>query len=119
MPESSISRSAARGIDRHERVDVALSQVEQSGRLPPLRFLPRTCILDENPESKALTTPVPEVCPVAIADPSAHIEAPTQETGTLPRIPERERQRAFTDMPRLAPGRYLAVEDGADVVLLR
>ena len=55
---------------------------------------------------------------MAIADPRPrHIEAPTQETGTLPRIPDRERRRASL-MPRLAPGRYLAIEDGPDVVLL-
>ena len=56
---------------------------------------------------------------MAIAESSPHIEAPTQETGTLPRIPERERKRASLDeMPRLAPGRYLAIEDGAEIVLL-
>jgi pSer/pThr/pTyr-binding forkhead associated (FHA) protein len=55
---------------------------------------------------------------VAIADPRLQTEAPTQETGTLPRIPERERRRASLTMPRLAPGRYLAIEDGADVVML-
>jgi pSer/pThr/pTyr-binding forkhead associated (FHA) protein len=55
---------------------------------------------------------------VAIADPRPqHTEAPTQETGTLPRIPERERRRASLTMPRLAPGRYLAIEDGEDVVV--
>jgi pSer/pThr/pTyr-binding forkhead associated (FHA) protein len=55
---------------------------------------------------------------VAIADPRLQTEAPTQETGTLPRIPDRERRRASLTMPRLAPGRYLAIEDGDDVVLL-
>ena len=56
---------------------------------------------------------------MAIAEPRPpQIETPTQETGTLPRIPERERKRALLTMPRLAPGRYLAIEDGADVVLL-
>jgi pSer/pThr/pTyr-binding forkhead associated (FHA) protein len=55
---------------------------------------------------------------VAIADPRLHTEAPTQETGTIPRIPERERRRASLTMPRLSPGRYLAIEDGSDVVLL-
>jgi pSer/pThr/pTyr-binding forkhead associated (FHA) protein len=54
---------------------------------------------------------------VAIADSRVPTEAPTQETGTLPRIPERERRRALT-VPRLAPGRYLAIEDGSDVVVL-
>jgi pSer/pThr/pTyr-binding forkhead associated (FHA) protein len=55
---------------------------------------------------------------VAIAAPRSQIEAPTQETGTLPRIPDRERRRASLTMPRLAPGRYLAVEDGDEIVLL-
>jgi len=54
---------------------------------------------------------------VAIADPRLNTEAPTQETGTLPRIPERERRRASLTMPRLIPGRYLAIDDGDDVVL--
>jgi pSer/pThr/pTyr-binding forkhead associated (FHA) protein len=54
---------------------------------------------------------------VAIADPRLNTEAPTQETGTLPRIPERERRRASLTMPRLTPGRYLAIDDGDDVVL--
>jgi pSer/pThr/pTyr-binding forkhead associated (FHA) protein len=61
---------------------------------------------------------VPEVCTVAIAHPRLQAEAPTQETGTLPRIPDRERRRAARTMPRLSPGRYLAIEDGAEVVLL-
>jgi pSer/pThr/pTyr-binding forkhead associated (FHA) protein len=55
---------------------------------------------------------------VAIADPRLQTEAPTQETGTIPRIPAQERRRAARTMPRLAPGRYLAIEDGAEVVLL-
>jgi pSer/pThr/pTyr-binding forkhead associated (FHA) protein len=55
---------------------------------------------------------------VAIADPLPQTEAPTQETGTLPRIPERERRRAARTMPRLPAGRYVAIDDGDDVVLL-
>jgi pSer/pThr/pTyr-binding forkhead associated (FHA) protein len=56
---------------------------------------------------------------VAIADSRPqHIEAPTQETGILPRVPERERERASLTMPHLAPGRYLAIEDGADLVVV-
>src|SRR5215212_10286079 len=59
-----------------------------------------------------------EVPPVAIAADEQHIEAPTQETGTLPQLPEREPgRRASITMPRIAPGRYLAVEDGEDTVL--
>jgi pSer/pThr/pTyr-binding forkhead associated (FHA) protein len=56
---------------------------------------------------------------VAIADPRVpQTEAPTQETGTLPRVPERERRRASLTVPRLEEGRYLAIEDGDDVVLM-
>ena len=56
---------------------------------------------------------------MAIAADQQHIEAPTQETGTLPQLPvEREPAgRASITMPRIAPGRYLAVEDGDDVIL--
>ena len=55
---------------------------------------------------------------MAIANPQLQAEAPTQETGTLPKVPDRERRRAARTMPRLAPGRYVAIEDGADVVLI-
>ena len=59
-----------------------------------------------------------EVRPVAIAASQPHIEAPTQETGTLPRVAgARTGRRASITMPRIAPGRYLAVEDGDDIVL--
>ena len=55
---------------------------------------------------------------MAIAADDQHIDAPTQETGSLPRLPEREPgRRASITMPRIAPGRYLAVENGDDVVL--
>jgi pSer/pThr/pTyr-binding forkhead associated (FHA) protein len=55
---------------------------------------------------------------VAIADPRLHTEAPTQETGTIPRIPAGERRRAPRTVPRLSPGRYLAIEEGENVVLI-
>jgi len=45
-------------------------------------------------------------------------EAPTQATRRLPRMSERERRRAAVTAPRLPPGRYLAVEDGDDVVVI-
>jgi pSer/pThr/pTyr-binding forkhead associated (FHA) protein len=44
-------------------------------------------------------------------------EAPTQETGPLPRIGDRDRRRAQTSLMRPAPGRYLAIEDGGEIVL--
>ena len=54
---------------------------------------------------------------MAIADPAPAASAPTQETGSLPRLLERDRRR-FAAVPRPAPGRYLAVEDGAEIVLI-
>lgn len=44
-------------------------------------------------------------------------EVPTQETGPLPKLPERDRRRASATVARPAPGPYLAIEDGGDVVL--
>jgi pSer/pThr/pTyr-binding forkhead associated (FHA) protein len=55
---------------------------------------------------------------VAIAPFRPQVEAPTQETGTLAPIPERERRAAALTLPRIAAGRYLAIEDGAEVRLL-
>ena len=50
-------------------------------------------------------------------DAQLQTQVPTQETGTLPRIPDRERRRAAV-LPQLAPGRYLAIEDAGEVVLM-
>jgi pSer/pThr/pTyr-binding forkhead associated (FHA) protein len=56
---------------------------------------------------------------VAIADPHPlNTEAPTQETGSIPRVPERDRQRAFARLPQIAPGRYLGIEDAGEIVLV-
>jgi pSer/pThr/pTyr-binding forkhead associated (FHA) protein len=46
-----------------------------------------------------------------------HSEAPTQETGPLPRIGDRDRRRAQASMARPAPGRYLAVQDAGEIIL--
>jgi pSer/pThr/pTyr-binding forkhead associated (FHA) protein len=46
-----------------------------------------------------------------------HSESPTQETGPLPRIGDRDRRRAQASMARPAPGRYLAVEDAGEIIL--
>src|SRR3954468_122624 len=56
--------------------------------------------------------------PVIAADTQLNTQAPTQETGNLPRVPDRERRRASATMPQLAPGRYLAIDDAGDVVLM-
>jgi FHA domain len=45
-------------------------------------------------------------------------EAPTQVTGQLPRTSDRDRRRAAFTTPRLPAGRYLAVEDGDEVVVI-
>ena len=46
-------------------------------------------------------------------------EAPTQVTGgQLPRTSDRDRRRAAITAPRLPAGRYLAVEDGDEVVVI-
>ena len=58
---------------------------------------------------------------MAIADPRPQqIEAPTQETGTLPAHSGTRTTESALSMtvPRIAPGRYLAIEDGDDIVLL-
>ncbi len=56
---------------------------------------------------------------MAIADPQPrNTEAPTQETGTIPQVPERERRRALATLPQIAPGRYLGIEDAGEIVLL-
>ena len=54
---------------------------------------------------------------MSVTDTQLNTQAPTQETGTLPRIPDRERRRAAV-LPQLAPGRYLAIEDAGEVVLM-
>jgi pSer/pThr/pTyr-binding forkhead associated (FHA) protein len=56
--------------------------------------------------------------PVIAADTQLNTQDPTQETRTVPRIPDRERRRASATMPQLAPGRYLAIEDAGEVVLM-
>ena len=45
-------------------------------------------------------------------------DAPTLVGGSLPRTNDRDRRRAAVTAPRLAPGRYLAIEDGDEVVVM-
>ena len=54
------------------------------------------------------------VMPSLLAHPT---DAPTLVADQLPHISDRERRRAFS-VPRLAPGRYLAVEDGDELVVI-
>jgi pSer/pThr/pTyr-binding forkhead associated (FHA) protein len=53
----------------------------------------------------------------ALAALQTQTEAPTEETGPLPRLPQRDRRRASALVARPAPGRYLAIEDGGEIVL--
>jgi pSer/pThr/pTyr-binding forkhead associated (FHA) protein len=46
------------------------------------------------------------------------IEAPTQTGVPLPRTNERERRRAAITAPQLPSGRYLAIEDAGEVVVI-
>jgi pSer/pThr/pTyr-binding forkhead associated (FHA) protein len=55
--------------------------------------------------------------PVTATDTQLNTQAPTQETGSLPRVPDRERRRGAV-VPQLAPGRYIAIEDAGELVLL-
>jgi pSer/pThr/pTyr-binding forkhead associated (FHA) protein len=45
-------------------------------------------------------------------------DAPTQVGGQLPRISQRDRRRAALTAEQLDRGRYLAIEDGGDVVVI-
>ncbi len=56
--------------------------------------------------------------PFGSADDQTVSDAPTQVGGDLPRISQRDRQRAALTAEQLAPGRYLAIEDGGEVVVI-
>jgi pSer/pThr/pTyr-binding forkhead associated (FHA) protein len=49
---------------------------------------------------------------------SPPIESTTAIGHPLPHTNDRERRRAAITAPRLAPGRYLAIEDGEEVVVI-
>ena len=44
-------------------------------------------------------------------------DAPTQVTRSRPRVSDRVRRNAALTAEQLAPGRYLAIEDGGEVVI--
>jgi pSer/pThr/pTyr-binding forkhead associated (FHA) protein len=56
--------------------------------------------------------------PVGPADGPTLAEAPTQVPDRLPRISQRDRGRAALTAEQLQPGRYLAIDDGGDVVII-
>ena len=90
-----------------------------SGRLLPHGSLPRTCTsLTTIRRRKALTTPSRRFARGHRRPSTPALEAPTQETGTLPRIPDRERRTAPLTMPRLTPGAISRSRTAPDVVLL-
>ena len=45
-------------------------------------------------------------------------DAPTQVGARLPRISQRDRSRAARTAEQLDPGRYLAIEDGGEIVVI-
>ena len=45
-------------------------------------------------------------------------DAPTQVTRSRPRVSDRVRRNAALTAEQLAPGRYLAIEDGGEVVVI-
>ena len=53
--------------------------------------------------------------PSVLAHPT---DAPTLVADHLPRTSDRDRRRATFTVPRLSSGRYLAVEDGEEVVVI-
>jgi pSer/pThr/pTyr-binding forkhead associated (FHA) protein len=59
-----------------------------------------------------------KIANVTLAEPTHVAEAPTQDTSKLPRVPDRERRRATATHKQLDAGRYLAIEDAGEVVLL-
>ena len=64
-----------------------------------------------------MTTLAPQH-PFGFADDETVADAPTQVGGDLPRISQRDSQRAALTAEQLAPGRYLAIEDGGEVVVI-
>jgi pSer/pThr/pTyr-binding forkhead associated (FHA) protein len=56
--------------------------------------------------------------PFGFSDDQMVSDAPTEVGVELPRISQRDRQRAALTAEELAPGRYLAIEDGGEVVVI-
>jgi pSer/pThr/pTyr-binding forkhead associated (FHA) protein len=56
--------------------------------------------------------------PFGFSDGETVTDAPTQVGGKLPRISQRDRRRAAMTAEQLAAGRYLAIEDGDEVVVI-
>jgi pSer/pThr/pTyr-binding forkhead associated (FHA) protein len=56
--------------------------------------------------------------PVGSTDGQTVADAPTQVGGRLPRISQRDRRRAALTAEQLEAGRYLAIDDGGEVVVI-
>jgi pSer/pThr/pTyr-binding forkhead associated (FHA) protein len=72
--------------------------------------------LQKAADTAGMTTLAPQH-PFGFADDKTVSDMPTQ-VGALPRISQRDRQRAALTAEQLAPGRYLAIEDGGEVVVI-
>src|SRR3954471_13856394 len=57
-----------------------------------------------------------DTSPMTLAPPIS--DAPTQGTRPRPRVSDRVRRNATLTAEQLAPGRYLAIEDGGEVVII-
>ena len=64
-----------------------------------------------------MSTLAPQL-PSGSSDGTTVSDAPTQAGGRLPRISERDRRRAALTAEQLEPGRYLAIEDGGEVIVI-
>jgi pSer/pThr/pTyr-binding forkhead associated (FHA) protein len=53
-----------------------------------------------------------------LSDEGTAPDATTQVGARLPRLLQRDRSRAARTAERLAPGRYLAIEDGGEIVVI-
>ncbi len=56
--------------------------------------------------------------PSSFTDGATVSEAPTQVGGKLPRISSRDRRHAALTAEQLEPGRYFAIEDGGETVVV-
>ena len=61
--------------------------------------------------------PSPQSTEPAHAESTPRAQPTTLEASSLPRVPDRDRRRATATLKRLVPGRYLAVEDGDELIV--
>jgi pSer/pThr/pTyr-binding forkhead associated (FHA) protein len=73
--------------------------------------------LQKAADTAGMTTLAP-THPFGFADNDETVSDMPTQAGALPRISQRDRQRAALTAEQLAPGRYLAIEDGGEVVVI-